>query len=296
MKKVIFKGIATAMVTPMKADGSVDYDAFARHIEFQIGAGINGLVICATTGEAPTLSDKEHIECLNFAGEKIAGRVPFIAGTGSNDTAHAVMMTKEAKAAGADAVLCVTPYYNKTTQRGLVASFSAIADAADVPVIVYNVPSRTGLNIVPETYKELSKHPNIVATKEAGGSISAVIKTRELCGDDLWIYSGEDDQTIPIMAMGGLGCISTISNILPAEITAMAKLMLEGKLAEAAERQIHYKSLIDALFCETNPIPVKTALAAMGRIDGTLRLPLVPMEEKNRKMLLDLMRAEGLGV
>jgi len=294
MKKELFRGIATAMITPMAADGSVDKEAFRRMVDFQIENGIDALAVAVTTGEAPTLTDEEHVDLIRLAVEQAAGRVPVIAGTGSNFTAHAVDMTKEAEKAGADAVLCVTPYYNKCTQRGLVASYYAIADCSSLPVIVYNVPGRTGVNILPDTYVRLAEHDNIVAIKEANGNISSVAETMAKCGDRIALYSGNDDQIVPILSLGGIGCISVLSNIMPRQTKEITDRWFAGDVRGAAALQLRYKALIDALFCEVNPIPAKAAAAAMGLCEDVLRLPLVPMEDAHRQELLRLMRAEGL--
>ncbi|MBQ8203875.1 MAG: 4-hydroxy-tetrahydrodipicolinate synthase, partial [Clostridia bacterium] len=266
MKKTIFEGMATALITPITENG-IDFEAFAKLIDWQIEKGINGLVVCGTTGESSTLTDEEHREAIRFAVKQAAGRVPVIAGTGSNDTAYAIELTKEACAAGADAVLVVTPYYNKATQKGLIKMFTAIADASTVPVILYNVPSRTGVNIEPATVAELAKHPRISAIKDAGGNISKTAELISLCGDNIDVYSGNDDQVIPIMSLGGKGCISVLSNIMPKEAVEMCRLFKEGKTAEAAKMQIDLLPLINALFSEVNPIPVKAAMAAMGFCD-----------------------------
>ena len=297
MKKTsIFQGAASALVTPMTATGAVDYDAFARLINWQIESGIDALVICGTTGEASTLTDEEHRQVLSFALEVAAGRVPMIAGTGSNDTSYAIDMTQYACQIGYDAMLVVTPYYNKTTQRGLIAMFTAIADASTKPLILYNVPGRTGVNIEPATYAALADHPNIAAIKEAGGNISKIVETAALVGDKLDIYSGNDDQIVPIMACGGQGVISVLSNVLPGETSRMCKLFLEGDVSGAMELQKKYLPLTNALFCEVNPIPAKAAMAAMGYGENYLRLPLVPMEEAHEQMLLNKMRDLGLKV
>ena len=294
MSNTIFKGIATALITPFKPDGSIDFDAYGRIIDWQIESGIDALVSCGTSGENPTLSDEEHRAVLKYAVERTAGRVPLIAGTGSNDTQHAVEMTKYACSIGADAVLVVTPYYNKATQSGLVQSFTAIADASTVPVILYNVPSRTGCNILPATYAKLAAHPRIQAIKEANGSISSVVETMSLVKGRLDLYSGNDDQIVPIMAMGGLGCISVLSNVMPKETCEIAKRFFAGDIEGAAELQMRYVELINALFCEVNPIPAKAAMAAMGWCEDVLRLPLTPMEPATRERLLSAMRREGL--
>lgn len=295
MKHTIFKGIGTAMITPMTEKG-VDYDSFARMIDMQLSAGIDALIVCATTGEAPTLTDEEHIETIRFAVNEVKGRVPIVAGTGSNYTDHAVEMSRKAEEVGADALLCVTPYYNKCTQKGLIASYTKIADSTNLPMIVYNVPSRTGVNIKPDTYAVLAEHDRIVGIKEANGDISSVVETMSKCGDKLDLYSGNDDQIVPLMSMGGVGCISVMSNILPRETKKITELFFSGDIAGAAALQCRYKALVSALFCETNPIPVKAACAAMGLCSEYARLPLTPMEDENRKKLLELMRAEGLDV
>lgn len=293
MKKTVFTGAATAIITPFK-NNQVDYEAFEKLIEWQIAEGIDAIVAVGTTGEGPTLTDAEHKEVIRFCVEKVAGRVPVIAGTGSNDVAYAIELTKFACEVGADAMLLVTPYYNKTTQQGMIASFTAVADVSTKPCILYNVPSRTGCNIAPETYAVLAEHPNIVAVKEAGGNISQVAKTAQLCGDKLDIYSGNDDQIVPIMSLGGKGVISVLSNLLPKETSQMCHLYAEGKTQEALQMQLKYLSLIDALFCEVNPIPVKAAMAAMGYCENELRLPLVPMSDKNEEVLRKCMQEVGL--
>ena len=295
MSSTVFTGAATAIITPFTADG-VDYDAFGRLIDFQIEKGINAIVAAGTTGEGSTLTDREHEDAVSFCVKRIGGKVPVIAGTGSNNTAHAIERTKTACRAGADAVLLVTPYYNKTTQRGLIASFSAIADVSDVPCILYNVPSRTGLNMLPATLAELSKHEKIAAVKEACGSISQVAKELELCGDRLDVYSGNDDQTVPVLSLGGKGVISTVGNIVPGEMAEMCRRFFAGDVKGAAELQLKLLSLMNQTMIETNPIPVKAACAAMGFGKYILRLPLVEMEEGNRQKLLELMRAQGLEV
>ena len=291
----IFRGIATALVTPTTPTG-IDYAAFARLIDWQIAQGINALVICGTTGESSTLTDAEHRRAIAFACEHVAGRVPVIAGTGSNETDYAVELTRSACADGADAVLVVTPYYNKTTQRGLIRMYETIADASTKPLILYNVPSRTGINIAPETYVALAEHPRIAAIKEANSDISKIVETFALVGDRLDIYSGNDDQIVPILAMGGQGCISVLSNVIPAQTVALTDRFFAGDVAGAAALQCQYMPLVRSLFCETNPIPVKAAMAAMGYCENYLRLPLVPMEEDHRRVMLERMRALGVDV
>lgn len=291
----IFRGIATALITPLTADG-IDYAQFGKLIDWQIDQGINALVICGTTGESSTLSDAEHRRAIAFACERVNGRVPVIAGTGSNETAYAVELTKSACADGADAVLVVTPYYNKTTQNGLVAMYNTIADASTKPVILYNVPSRTGIGIQPETYVKLAQHPNIAAIKEANSDISKIVETFALVGDQLDIYSGNDDQIVPILSMGGQGCISVLSNVVPRETVAITDQFFAGNVAEAARLQCQFMPLIRSLFCESNPIPVKAAMSALGFCENYLRLPLVPMEQDHYETMLQRMRALGLSV
>ena len=291
----IFRGIATALIPPLTADG-IDYAQFGKLIDWQIDQGINALVICGTTGESSTLSDAEHRRAIAFACEKVNGRVPVIAGTGSNETAYAVELTKSACADGADAVLVVTPYYNKTTQNGLVAMYNTIADASTKPVILYNVPSRTGIGIQPETYVKLAQHPNIAAIKEANSDISKIVETFALVGDQLDIYSGNDDQIVPILSMGGQGCISVLSNVVPKETVAITDQFFAGNVAEAARLQCQFMPLIRSLFCESNPIPVKAAMSALGFCENYLRLPLVPMEQDHYETMLQRMRALGLSV
>lgn len=295
MKKTVFTGAASAIITPFTADG-VDYDAFGRLIDFQIENGINAIVAAGTTGEGSTLTDREHEDVIAFCAKRIAGRIPLVAGTGSNDTAHAIERTKTACSAGADAVLLVTPYYNKTTQRGLIASFTAIADESSVPCILYNVPSRTGMNMLPETLAELAKHERITGVKEACGNLSQIAKERLLCGDSLDIYSGCDDQVVPTMSLGGKGLISVIANILPAETAEICARFFRGDVQGAAELQLKLLQLMNQLMIETNPIPAKAACAAMGFGENRVRLPLVPMEEGNRLKLLEMMREMGLRV
>lgn len=295
MKTPVFEGVATALITPLNENG-IDYNAFAKLINWQIEEGINALVVCGTTGESSTLTDEEHKNAIEFAVKEVGGRVPVIAGTGSNDTAYALELTDFSCKAGVDGVLVVTPYYNKATQNGLFKMFTEIADRAAAPVILYNVPSRTGVNIAPETVARLSKHPNISGIKEAGGNISAVAEIAALCGDDINIYSGNDDQTVPIMSLGGKGCISVLSNLLPHNTAQMCRKMLTGDTKGALDLQLKYLPLIKALFCEVNPISVKAAMAAMGYCENYLRLPLTPMEEAHRETLLNEMRKCGIKV
>ena len=295
MNRTVFTGAASAIITPFNADG-VDYDALGRLIDYQIERGINAIVSTGTTGEGSTLTDREHEDVTVFCVKRIAGRVPLISGTGSNDTAHAIERTQTACKAGADAVLLVTPYYNKTTQRGLIASFTAIADRSGVPCILYNVPSRTGMNMLPETLAELAKHERIAAVKEACGNLSQVAKERLLCGDDLDIYSGCDDQIVPTLSLGGKGVISVVANLLPAETADICARFFRGDVQGAAALQLKMLRLMNQLMLETNPIPAKAACAAMGFGENRLRLPLVPMEEGNRQKLLQLMKEQGIEV
>ena len=295
MKNTVFTGAATAIVTPLNENG-VDYEAFERLIEWQIQEGINAIVVAGTTGEGSTLTDDEHKAVLKFAVDKIAGRVPVIAGTGSNDTAYAVELTKYACEVGADAMLVVTPYYNKATQKGLIQSFTAIADASTKPIILYNVPSRTGCNIEPATCAALAEHPNIVGIKEASGNISQIAKIASLVGDKMDIYSGNDDQIVPILSLGGKGVISVLSNILPKDTVKICDSYFEGNVAESAALQLKYIELIDALFCEVNPIPVKCAMAKMGYTENVLRSPLCEMELKNEEKLVKCMKDLGIKI
>lgn len=293
MKKTIFTGAATAIVTPFK-NGEVDYDMYGTLIDWQIEQGIDAIVTVGTTGEGPTLTHEEHREVIRYCVEKVAHRVPVIAGTGSNCTEEAIGLTKFAAQVGADAALLVTPYYNKATQAGLVASFTAVADAADLPCVLYNVPGRTGCNIQPATVAKLAEHPMIIAVKEASGNISQVAQIAVLAGDKIDIYSGNDDQVVPIMALGGKGVISVLSNVAPAATVEMCRRMLAGDVAGARELQLKYLPLIDALFCEVNPIPVKAAMAAMGYGENSLRLPLTCMEPAHEERLLGCMRDLGI--
>ena len=295
MTKPIFEGAATALITPMNENG-VDYPALKKLIDWQIEEGIDALVICGTTGEGSTLTDEEHREVLRFSMEAAAGRVPMIAGTGSNDTAYAIDLTKFACELGYDGMLVSTPYYNKTTQKGLIAMFTAIADASTKPLILYNVPSRTGIAIAPATYAALADHPMISAIKEANGDISAIVETAALVGDKLDLYSGNDDQIVPVMACGGKGVISVLSNVMPKETSAMCRMAKEGDMKGAMELQKKLLPLTKALFCEVNPIPVKAAMAAMGFCENRLRLPLVPMEKDHEEMLRGCMRDLELNV
>ena len=293
MKNSVFTGAATAIVTPLTRDG-IDYEQFGRLIEWQIAEGIDAIVAVGTTGEGSTLSDSEHKEAIKFCVEKVAGRVPVIAGTGSNDTAYAIELTKYACEVGADAMLLVTPYYNKATQKGLIESFKVIADASTKPCILYNVPSRTGCNLLPSSVAVLAEHPNIVAIKEACGNISQVAELCALVGDKIDVYSGNDDQIIPILSLGGKGVISVLSNIMPAATVKMCRDYMNGNVSAARRAQLDLLPLINALFSEVNPIPVKAAVAAMGYCENYLRLPLTPMEKEHEEKLLSLMKEQKL--
>lgn len=296
MKNTIFTGMATAIVTPMHTDGSIDYEALSRFVEFQIDSGINGLVVMGTTGENATIEPEDQKKVIAYTVEKVAGRVPVIAGTGTNNTEHVLANTRNACQVGADAVLVVTPYYNKATQNGLVTHFTAVADESTLPVILYNVPSRTGCNLLPKTVAKLSEHPNIAAIKEATGSLAQMIEIMHLCGDKIDVYSGEDGLTVPMMAMGAKGTISVLSNVAPRQSVAMTDACLRGDYAAAAKMQCDLLPLINALFSEVNPIPAKAATAAMGFGADALRLPLTSMEEQNRAVLFAEMRKLGIAV
>lgn len=296
MKNTIFTGMATAIVTPMHTDGSIDYEALSRFVEFQIDSGINGLVVMGTTGENATIEPEDQKKVIAYTVEKAAGRVPVIAGTGTNNTEHVLHNTRNACQVGADAVLVVTPYYNKATQNGLVTHFTAVADESTLPVILYNVPGRTGCNLLPKTVAKLSEHPNIAAIKEATGSLAQMIEIMHLCGDKIDVYSGEDGLTVPMMAMGAKGTISVLSNVAPRQSVAMTDACLRGDYVAAAKMQCDLLPLINALFSEVNPIPAKAATAAMGFGTDALRLPLTSMEEQNRAVLFAEMRKLGIAV
>jgi len=293
MSKTIFQGSATALITPMTPDG-VNFDALEKIIEFQIENQTDALVVCGTTGEAPTLEDNEHLAAVECAVSVSKGRIPVIAGTGSNNTAHAVMMNKEAQRLGADGVLWVAPYYNKSTQRGLVKHYQTLAASTDLPAILYNVPSRTGSDIKAETVEELSKVENIVAIKEATGDVARSVEIISRCGDNIDVYSGNDDIIVPMMSIGAKGVISVLSNLCPKETHEMCKLCLDGDFASASKLQIKYFNLVKALFCEVNPIPAKTAMNLMGFEAGELRLPLYEMEDKNLEFLKNEMKKLSL--
>ena len=293
MNQPIFKGFATALATPMTSTG-VDYDAFARLIDFQLENGINALVAVGTTGESATLTPEERKQVIRFTVRRVDGRVPVIAGTGTNNTDHVLDFTRAACDDGADACLVVTPYYNKATQGGLIAHYTAVADAATKPIIVYNVPSRTGCNVLPSTLSVLADHPMIAAVKEASGNMAQVVEIFQKCGDRLHVYSGEDGLVVPMLAMGGMGCISVLSNVVPKEAVEMSDRFFLGDVAGAAELQLRLLELINCLFCEVNPIPVKAAISAMGFGEEHLRLPLTPMEPQNRARLLAELKKLGV--
>lgn len=291
----IFRGAATALITPLTESG-IDYENFGRLIDWQIDEGINALVICGTSGEGSTLSDEEHKSALEFAIKRADGRVPMIAGTGSNDTAYAIELTKYACELNYDGMLLVTPYYNKATQNGLIKTFTAIADESTKPCILYNVPSRTGVNIEPATYGVLADHPMITGIKEANGNIGKIVETMSVVGDRLDLYSGNDDQIVPLLSVGGSGVISVLSNVMPKETAEMCDKFFKGDINGALKMQLDYIPLINSLFCEVNPIPVKAAMAAMGYCEDYVRLPLTVMEDAHKQNMLSLMRAQGLNV
>lgn len=292
--KPIFTGSGVALVTPFNPDYSVDFETLGKLVEFQIENGTDAIIACGTTGESATLNDKEHLSVVEYVINKVAGRIPVIAGTGSNDTRHGVELCKEAAKLGADGLLTVTPYYNKTSQRGLIKHFEMMADASDCPMIVYNVPGRTGLNVLPETMVELAKHKNIVGIKEASGNLSQVAKLASLTGDTIDIYSGNDDQNVPIMSLGGVGTISVLANVAPRKTHDMMVSFLNGDTKTAMKLQLEAIELCDALFCETNPIPVKKACELMGMCAGTLRMPLYEISDKNLEVLKKAMVNYGI--
>lgn len=293
VKKNVFAGAGVALITPFR-DGNVDYKALENILEQQIASGTDAIIACGTTAEAATLTDTEHKEIISFCVEKVNGRIPVIAGTGSNHTDYAIELTKFAKREGADGVLLVTPYYNKASQKSLIRHFELIADCADIPNILYNVPSRTGLNISLDSYRVLAEHPNIVATKEASGNLSFIMQVIEACRDKLDVYSGNDDQIVALMSVGALGVISVLSNVMPRETHEMAHLCLEGRYKEAADLQFKYLSLINGLFMQVNPIPVKTAMAKLGYCTREMRMPLCEMDDVDNEKLFSLMREAKL--
>ena len=293
MKKVIFRGAGVAIVTPFTADG-INFPEFGRLIDDQIAHGTDAIIVAGTTGEAATMNDAEHKEAIKFTVDRVKKRVPVIAGTGSNDTSYAIHLSQYAERAGADGLLLVTPYYNKCTQKGLVGHFQAIADSVNIPCILYDVPSRTGVSIKLTTYVELAKHPNIVAVKEANGDLSSILRLRHACGDELAVYSGNDDQIVPILSLGGQGVISVLSNVAPQATHDMCQLYFDGDVEKARDLQIAYTDLIDALFSEVNPIPVKTAMRLIGWAAGPLRPPLSEMEPEHVEQLKSALRAHEL--
>ena len=293
MKKPIFRGAGVAIITPYTEDG-INFEELGRIIDDQIKNHTDAIIITGTTGESATMSDEEHRAAIKFAVDHVKGRIPVIAGTGSNETSYAVELSKYAESVGADALLVVTPYYNKCTQKGLIAHYTAIADAVNIPIILYDVPSRTGVAIATSTYVELAKHPNIVAVKEANGDLSKILRLRAAVGDDLVIYSGNDDQIVPILSLGGQGVISVLSNVAPQQTHDMCQAFFDGDTKKAEKLQVEYADLIDALFCEVNPIPVKVAMRKLGYNAGPLRMPLSEMEPQHEKQLEDALRNHGL--
>lgn len=293
MKKILFKGCGTAISTPFNENG-VNYEEFGKLIEFQLKEGVDSIIVCGTTGESSTMSTKEKKEAIKFVVDIVAKRVPVIAGTGSNNTMSSIEMSKYAQGIGADGLLLVTPYYNKTTKKGLIAHFNAIAKQVTLPIIIYSVPSRTGMNIDPDTCYQLSKTDNIVAIKEASGDLSQIAKIAKLCGDNLHIYSGNDDQILPILSLGGLGVISVLSNILPKDTHMMVEHFLNGNIKESTKLQLDTLPLINALFCEVNPIPIKAALNLMGYNFGIPRLPLIELSDEGKEKLEKEMKNYGI--
>ena len=293
MKKPIFRGAGVAIITPYTEDG-INFEELGRIIDDQIEKHTDAIIITGTTGESATMSDEEHRAAIKFAVDHVKGRIPVIAGTGSNETSYAVELSKYAESVGADALLVVTPYYNKCTQKGLIAHYTAIADAVNIPIILYDVPSRTGVAIATSTYVELAKHPNIVAVKEANGDLSKILRLRAAVGDDLVLYSGNDDQIVPILSLGGQGVISVLSNVAPQQTHDMCQAFFDGDTKKAEKLQVEYADLIDALFCEVNPIPVKVAMRKLGYNAGPLRMPLSEMEPQHEKQLEDALRNHGL--
>ncbi len=295
MKDILFTGCATAIITPFR-NGSVDMDTLRRFLDFQLENGADAIVVCGTTGESSAMSYQERVEAISCCVEHVGGRTPVIAGTGSNSTSNAVTLSQDAERCGVDGLLVVTPYYNKATQEGLVRHYRTIADAVSRPIILYNVPSRTGVSIAPETYARLAEHPNIVGVKEASGSLGNVQRTRALCPEDFTIWSGNDDETVPICALGGKGVISVAANILPAEMHRLTQLCLKNDFAAAGKLQVQLKDFCDAIFCEVNPIPVKTALNLLGWQVGELRLPLCPPSEAHFEYIRQILKQYSLPV
>ena len=296
MSHSIFEGSAAAVVTPMNGYGNLDFDDFGRLLEWMIREGTDAVVVNGTTGESATLDDKEKMAVIRYAVRQVDGRIPVIAGTGSNCTEHAVELSRKAQELGADALLQVTPYYNKASQEGLVRHFTQVADHVSIPILLYNVPSRTGVTIQPETYRILSEHPNIRGTKEASGNLSLIARTAALCGQGFDIYSGNDDQTVPIMSLGGKGVVSVLANIMPKETHKMCRLYLDGDVKESRRMQLKLLEIMEALFWDVNPIPVKAALGLMGICGDDLRLPLTPMEPEQRERLAEVMKRQGISL
>lgn len=294
MKKNVFTGSAVALITPMHADGSVNYETLGKLVDFHLSSGTSAIVACATTGESPTLSHEEHCKVVEFIVNRTAKKIPVIASSGSNSTAYALELSKDLQAVGADALLMITPYYNKTSQAGFVKHFTYVADRVDLPIIMYNIPSRTGCNIQPETYLELSKHPNIVGTKEANGDLAANAKTVALCGDDLAIYSGEDNLTLPILSIGGKGVISTSANLIPQVMSSICSLYFQGNEAESQKLFLEYLDLMNTLFIDVNPMPVKAAMNLAGWDCGACRLPLISVSEESEGRLRCTLKKYGL--
>ncbi len=294
MKNTIFTGAGVAIITPFNEDGSINFEGLGTNIDYQIENGTDAIIICGTTGEASTMSEEEHLECIRYAVERTAHRVPVIAGTGSNDTKTAIALSVEAEKLGADGLLIVTPYYNKTTQAGLIKHFTMIADSVTIPIILYNIPGRTGMGFTVDTLKVLAQHKNIVAVKEASGNISYTAQVAAAVGDQMDIYSGNDDIIVPMMALGAKGVISVLSNIIPKETHEMCQLCLDNNFAPAIEMQLRYLEVINDLFIEVNPIPVKAAMNMLGMAAGSLRMPLVEMSEANAAKLRDAMQRAGI--
>lgn len=294
MREPVFTGACTAIVTPFDANGAVNYDAFGKLIDQQIAAGVDAICVCGTTGETSTLSIREHIAVVEYCVKRVNHRVKVVAGAGSNDTSAAVYLSQHAQDSGADALLLVTPYYNKASQTGLIKHYEYIADRVELPIILYNVPSRTGVNIAPATYRELAKHPNIVAVKEACGNISQIAQTMQLCGDELDLYSGNDDQIVPLLSLGGKGVISVLSNVAPRQTHEICQLFFDGKVSESRQLQLQLLPLINALFSDVNPIPVKEAMNLLGWHCGECRLPLTTMQSQAREQLAQCLRQAGL--
>lgn len=294
MKNTIFKGSGTAMVTPMDGDGNIDFNALGKMLEFQLANRADAVIVSGTTGESAVLEDWEIIALAEYVIRYVDHRIPVIVGTGSNNTAHSIFLSKEAEALGADGLLQVTPYYNKTSQRGLIKHFTAIGDSVDIPMIIYNVPSRTGMDIRPETYLELSSHPNICGIKEASGDFNRIAKTAELCEGRLDIYSGNDSQTLPILSLGGQGVISVLGNLMPTEMHLLCRSFLDGEIEKSRKLQLSLLDLMNALFCDVNPIPVKAALEMMGMCGEFCRLPLVPLSKEQKEKLRKLMEKYDL--